>query len=192
VLFLAGAARPFRRRRNWSTAFTSGPKAADQHVERCRDGVPASRGVKARLENLIARKNATCDSRSGRRRRTGGRCLAHAGASVTLIVRREALERYPKQIRLEKCVGNFTVEVEYRSSSGGRALDTVKATQLEPALRRSSRIQCGAGDCSASMNDHVAVAARQIWLWARDSGDHAGEMERVTGGILCTALLRAA
>jgi 2-dehydropantoate 2-reductase len=65
-----------------------------------------------------------------------GACLAHAGASVTLVVRREALEQYPKQLRLESVFGNFTVDVAVAAEVP--AVDvlwiTVKATQLEPAL----------------------------------------------------------
>jgi len=65
-----------------------------------------------------------------------GACLAHAGDSVTLVVRREALAQYPKQLQLESPFGNFTVNVSV--SAEVPAVDvlwiTVKATQLEPAL----------------------------------------------------------
>src|SRR5271170_679773 len=65
-----------------------------------------------------------------------GACLAHAGASVTLVVRSEALENYPKQLRLESPFGNFTVDVAVAAEV--LAVDVlwiaVKATQLEPAL----------------------------------------------------------
>jgi 2-dehydropantoate 2-reductase len=65
-----------------------------------------------------------------------GACLAHAGASVTLVVRREALAQYPKQLRLESGFGNFTVDVAVAAEVP--AVDvlwiTVKATQLESAL----------------------------------------------------------
>ena len=65
-----------------------------------------------------------------------GACLAHAGASVTLVVRRESLEQYPKQLRLESPFGNFAAEVAVAAEVP--AVDvlwlTVKATQLEPAL----------------------------------------------------------
>ena len=40
-----------------------------------------------------------------------GACLAHAGDSVTLVVRREALAQYPRQLSLESPFGNFTVDV---------------------------------------------------------------------------------
>ncbi len=65
-----------------------------------------------------------------------GACLAHGGTSVTLVVRREALEQHPKQLRLESAFGNFTVDVAVAAEVP--AVDvlwiTVKATQLESAL----------------------------------------------------------
>src|ERR1700729_2107061 len=65
-----------------------------------------------------------------------GACLAHAGASVTLVVRRETLEHYPKQLRLESPYGNFKVDVAVAAEVP--PVDvlwiTVKATQLETAL----------------------------------------------------------
>jgi len=65
-----------------------------------------------------------------------GACLAHAGASVTLVVRRETLERYPKQLRLESPYGNFKVDVAVAAEVPPVDVVwiTVKATQLEPAL----------------------------------------------------------
>ena len=38
-----------------------------------------------------------------------GACLAHAGDSVTLVVRPETVEKYPKRLQLESPFGNFTV-----------------------------------------------------------------------------------
>jgi 2-dehydropantoate 2-reductase len=65
-----------------------------------------------------------------------GACLGHAGDSVTLIVRREGLAQYPRQLHLESPFGNFTVNVSVAMDVP--AVDvlwiTVKATQLEPAL----------------------------------------------------------
>ncbi len=65
-----------------------------------------------------------------------GACLAHAGASVTLVVRRESFASYPKQLHLESPFGNFTVDVAVATEVP--AVDvlwiTVKATQFEPAL----------------------------------------------------------
>jgi len=65
-----------------------------------------------------------------------GACVARSGASVTLVVRREALAQYPKQLRLESAFGNFEVDVAVAAEVP--PVDvlwiTVKATQFEPAL----------------------------------------------------------
>jgi 2-dehydropantoate 2-reductase len=65
-----------------------------------------------------------------------GACLAQAGASVTMVVRRETLEHYPKQLRLESVFGNFTVDVAIAAEVPpvDALWITVKATQLEAAL----------------------------------------------------------
>jgi 2-dehydropantoate 2-reductase len=66
-----------------------------------------------------------------------GACLAKSGAAVTMVVRPEGLEKYPRQIKLESPFDNFTVPIE--RASGVPTVDvlwiTVKATQLEAALR---------------------------------------------------------
>jgi 2-dehydropantoate 2-reductase len=65
-----------------------------------------------------------------------GACVARSGASVTLVVRREALAQYPKQLRLESAFGNFEVDVSVAAEVP--PVDvlwiTVNATQFEPAL----------------------------------------------------------
>jgi len=65
-----------------------------------------------------------------------GACLAHEGESVTVVVRKDALARYPKQLQLESRFGNFAVDVDV--SSTVPPVDvlwiTVKATQLDSAL----------------------------------------------------------
>jgi len=65
-----------------------------------------------------------------------GACLAHAGNSVTLVVRPETLDRYPKQLRLESPFGNFDVDVAVASEAPQADVlwITVKATQLDSAL----------------------------------------------------------
>ena len=65
-----------------------------------------------------------------------GACLAQAGASVTLVVRHEALPQHPRQLRLESPFGNFTVDVALASEVPPAEVlwITVKATQLESAL----------------------------------------------------------
>ena len=65
-----------------------------------------------------------------------GACLAHAGASVTLVVRGDTLAQHPRQLRLESPFGNFTADVAVTAEVP--PVDvlwiTVKATQLQPAL----------------------------------------------------------
>jgi 2-dehydropantoate 2-reductase len=65
-----------------------------------------------------------------------GACLARSGDPVTLIVRRESLSQYPKQLRLDSPFGNVVVDVS--TAAEVPPVDvlwiTVKATQLEPSL----------------------------------------------------------
>ena len=114
-----------------------------------------------------------------------GACLARAGASVTLVVRRESLSQYPKQLRLESPFGNFTVEVGVAAEVP--AVDvlwiTVKATQLESALAAVKNPVSVRGVVPLLNGiDHVAL------LRARYGADRvipatiAGEMERVSPG----------
>ena len=65
-----------------------------------------------------------------------GACLAHSGASVTLVVKRESLDRYPRQLRLESPFGNFAEDISCAAEVPPVDILwlTVKATQLEPAL----------------------------------------------------------
>ena len=65
-----------------------------------------------------------------------GGSLARCGAPVTLIVRREALAKYPPRLRLESSFGNYDADVPVVSEVP--QVDvlwiTVKATQLKSAL----------------------------------------------------------
>jgi 2-dehydropantoate 2-reductase len=65
-----------------------------------------------------------------------GACLAHSGASVTLVVRRESLEKHPGQLRLESAFGNFTADVALATEVPPADVlwITAKATQLDSAL----------------------------------------------------------
>ena len=114
-----------------------------------------------------------------------GACLAHAGVLVTLVVRRESLENYPKQLRLESPFGNFAVDVAVAAEVP--AVDvlwlTVKATQLEPALTAITNPEAARAIVPLLNGiDHVAL------LRARYGAEHvipatiAGEMERVSPG----------
>lgn len=65
-----------------------------------------------------------------------GACLARSGAPVTMVVRRESLANYPREIRLESSFGNVTAPVNCAAEVP--ACDvlwlTVKATQLSESL----------------------------------------------------------
>jgi 2-dehydropantoate 2-reductase len=65
-----------------------------------------------------------------------GACLAKCGASVTLVVRPESLDRYPEELHLESAFGNFTVPVSRAAEVPAADVlwITVKATQLDAAL----------------------------------------------------------
>jgi 2-dehydropantoate 2-reductase len=67
-----------------------------------------------------------------------GAGLAKFGDEVTLVVRPESVERYPRELRLESAYGNFSVPVKVTAELDG-AYDvlwiTTKATQLESALK---------------------------------------------------------
>ena len=70
-----------------------------------------------------------------------GVCLAHAGESVTLVVRREALANYPTDLHLDSTFGKFDVKVAVAAEVP--AVDVLwlamKAAQLEPALAAITR-----------------------------------------------------
>src|SRR5712671_9633 len=65
-----------------------------------------------------------------------GACVARCGGAVTLVVRREMIGQYPRQLGLESPFGNFKAEVDIAAEVP--PVDvlwiTVKATQLGPAL----------------------------------------------------------
>jgi len=65
-----------------------------------------------------------------------GACLAKSGDSVTLVVRSEALNSYPKQLQLESPFGAFSAPVELASTvpDADVVWIAVKATQLASAL----------------------------------------------------------
>jgi 2-dehydropantoate 2-reductase len=65
-----------------------------------------------------------------------GASLGHSGESVTLVVRSNALGKYPNQLHLESPFGKFDAQVTVASEvpPADVVWITVKATQLEPAL----------------------------------------------------------
>jgi 2-dehydropantoate 2-reductase len=114
-----------------------------------------------------------------------GACLAHAGASVTLVVRRETLANYPRQLHLESPFGNFTVDVAVAAEVP--AVDvlwiTVKATQLEPALAAlKNPDEVRAIVPLLNGIDHVALLRARYGSGRVIPATIAGEMERVSPG----------
>jgi 2-dehydropantoate 2-reductase len=114
-----------------------------------------------------------------------GACLAHAGASVTLVVRRETLANYPRQLHLESPFGNFTVDVAVAAEVP--AVDvlwiTVKATQLEPALAAlKNPDEVRAIVPLLNGIDHVALLRARYGSGRVIPGTIAGEMERISPG----------
>jgi len=114
-----------------------------------------------------------------------GACLAHAGGSVTLVVRRETLETYPKQLRLESPYGNFVVDVAVAAEVP--PVDVlwiaVKATQLEPALAAIKNPDAVKGIVPLLNGiDHVAVLRARYGSGRVIPATIAVETERVSPG----------
>jgi len=112
-------------------------------------------------------------------------CLAHAGDSVTLVVRRETLDQYPRKLQFESPFGNFTVDIAV--SAEVPAVDvlwlTVKATQLQPALA-AVRDPNLVRSMVPLLNgiDHVSVLRAKYGADRVIPGTIAGEMERIAPG----------
>src|SRR5215472_18938019 len=66
-----------------------------------------------------------------------GACLAGLGDTVTMVVRAETLPHFPRQIHLASPFGNIdaTISPAAQVPACDVVWITVKATQLEPALR---------------------------------------------------------
>jgi 2-dehydropantoate 2-reductase len=115
-----------------------------------------------------------------------GACLAHVVESVTMVVRPGALEKFPKELRLQSpLLGNFSARVDKSPQvpSTDVLWVAVKATQLEDALRTVTD-PAGPKAVVPLLNgiDHVA---RLRELFGHDRvipGTIAGEMERVAPG----------
>lgn len=114
-----------------------------------------------------------------------GACLAHAGDSVTLVVRREALAQYPKQLSLESPFGKFTVNVAVAAEVP--AVDvlwiTVKATQLDQSLTALKNPE-GVRAIVPLLNgiDHVALLRGKYGANRVIPATIAVETERVSPG----------
>jgi 2-dehydropantoate 2-reductase len=114
-----------------------------------------------------------------------GACLAHAGASVTLVVRRETLPQYPKQLRLESPFGNFTVDVAVAAEVPPADVlwITVKATQFESALAALKNPDAVRGIVPLLNGiDHIAVLRARYGAGRVIPATIAVETERVSPG----------
>jgi 2-dehydropantoate 2-reductase len=114
-----------------------------------------------------------------------GACLAHAGHSVTLVVRRESLAQYPKKLRLESAFGNFEVDVAIAAEVP--AVDvlwiTVKATQLDAALAEFKNPESVRAIVPLLNGiDHVALLRGRYGADRVIPATIAGETERVSAG----------
>jgi len=114
-----------------------------------------------------------------------GACLAHAGDSVTLVVRREALAQYPGQLRLESPFGKFDVSVS--AAAEVPAVDvlwvTVKATQLDAALTALKNPEAVPAIVPLLNGiDHVALLRARYGADRVIPATFAGETERVSPG----------
>src|SRR5579872_330669 len=111
--------------------------------------------------------------------------VAHNGAPVTMVVRRESVVEYPAQIYLDSPFGKFTAPVA--KAAEVPACDvlwiTVKATQLETA--RTSITNPDAVKAMVPLlngTDHVAALRAKYGDEKIIPGTIAGEMERVAPG----------
>jgi 2-dehydropantoate 2-reductase len=114
-----------------------------------------------------------------------GACVAHAGVSVTLVVRREALAQYPKQLRLESPFGNFSVDVAVAAEVPASDVLwlTVKATQLEAALTEFENPDAVRAIVPLLNGiDHVALLRSRYGAGRVIPATFAGETERVSPG----------
>lgn len=116
-----------------------------------------------------------------------GACLAHAGDSVTLVVRPESVEQYPKKLRLESAFGNFEVDVAVAAEVP--PVDVlwlaVKTMQLESALATISN--SGAVKAFVPLLNGIDHVARLRSKYGADRivpATIAVETERVSAGCI--------
>jgi len=114
-----------------------------------------------------------------------GACLAGLGDTVTMVVRGETLEHYPPQIHLESPFGN--VDATVSRAAQVPACDvlwiTVKATQLEPALRSlTNPEQMRAIVPLLNGIDHLALLRKRYGVEKVIPATIAVESERIAPG----------
>lgn len=112
-------------------------------------------------------------------------CLAHIGASVTLVVRSEKLSQYPKTLQLASPFGNFETDVSIAAEVPAADVlwITVKATQLESALSAFKNPDSVRAIVPLLNGiDHVALLRAKYRSERVLPATIAGEMERVSPG----------
>lgn len=116
---------------------------------------------------------------------TIGACLAHTGADVTMVVRRESVAQHPKTLRFESPFGKFEVNVAVAADVPpvDALWITVKATQLEPSLAAVKSPQ-SVRTIIPLLNgiDHVALLRGKYGAEKVIPATIAGEMERTSPG----------
>ena len=115
-----------------------------------------------------------------------GACLAYAGDTVTMVVRREALDTYPTEVRMESpLLGRFTAPVQKAPQAPPADVlwVTVKATQLDSALKLVPPNNI-AGAVVPLLNgiDHVALLRERFGHDRVVPATIAGETERAAPG----------
>jgi 2-dehydropantoate 2-reductase len=114
-----------------------------------------------------------------------GGCLAKNGEKVTMVVRRETLAEYPRQLTIESRIGNFTAPVEKVADVPPCDVVwfTVKTTQMESALRSFAATTPVRGIVPLQNGiDHVAYLRERYGAERVLPGVFAGETERVAPG----------
>jgi 2-dehydropantoate 2-reductase len=114
-----------------------------------------------------------------------GASLVRTGASVTLVVRRESLAKFPRQLRLESPFGNFDADVS--TAAEVPAADVlwiaVKATQLDSSLAAVTN-PASVRAIVPLLNgiDHLALLRSKYGAEKVIAGTIAVESERVAPG----------
>ena len=116
---------------------------------------------------------------------TVGAFLAHSGADVTMVVRRESVAQHPKTLRFESPMGKFEVNVAVAAEVPpvDALWITVKATQLEGALGAIKNPDAVRAIVPLLNGiDHVALLRSRYGAGRVIPATIAGEMERVSPG----------
>lgn len=147
--------------------------------------MPAGGGFKTKLRIFMPEKISHAILGAGGVGGMMGACLARSGASVTLVVRRESLAQYPRQLHLQSPFGNFDVDVAVAAEVP--AVDVlwvaVKAAQLEAALGALTNPESVRAMVPLLNGiDHVALLRSRYGAERVIPGTIAGEMERVNPG----------